>query len=236
LIDQAATRTKGAPSFGRGWIYLLLALGLGLSLVPVAIAPQHVNRVRVFADTGHRVAGRFLETWELPGSYAESVLLNGFPISDVYAEVNPVDGKTYQVQWFQRARYEAHPEEAPPHDVQLGLLGVEATRARQGEPAFAKVPRPAADPAVYWFPETEHTLRGPFLDFWLKHLAVGQMGFPISEELTEPDPQAPAAPRRVQYFQRARLELGADGTVTRGLLGWELYQAAGRPTGPAPTP
>jgi hypothetical protein len=35
------------------------------------------------------------------------------------------DGQEYTVQWFERARFEHHPENDPPYDVLLGLLGVE---------------------------------------------------------------------------------------------------------------
>ena len=39
-------------------------------------------------------------------------------------EVNPADGKTYTVQYFERARFEYHPEhKGTPFEVQLGLLG-----------------------------------------------------------------------------------------------------------------
>jgi hypothetical protein len=216
----------------RPWIYLLLTLALGISLLPVAVAPRQASRMRFFPETGFRVEDRFLETWEIPGSFRESVLLNGYPISEAREEVNPVDGRTYRMQWFQRARYELHPEETPPNDVQLGLLGIEATRGREGEPAFAKVPRPAEEgPALYWFPETEHTLRDPFLAFWLAHGSWKQIGFPISEELDEPDTAGTV--RRVQYFQRARLELSPTGEITLGLLGVELYRP---PPPPPPTP
>ena len=33
------------------------------------------------------------------------------------------DGNTYTVQYFERARFEAHPENAAPHDVLLGQFG-----------------------------------------------------------------------------------------------------------------
>jgi len=41
--------------------------------------------------------------------------------------VNPSDGKEYTVQYFERARFEFHPEAAgTPYEVQLGLLGAQA--------------------------------------------------------------------------------------------------------------
>ncbi|CAA9557420.1 MAG: hypothetical protein AVDCRST_MAG18-791 [uncultured Thermomicrobiales bacterium] len=33
------------------------------------------------------------------------------------------DGKQYRVQWFERARFEYHPENAAPNDILLGQFG-----------------------------------------------------------------------------------------------------------------
>jgi hypothetical protein len=50
----------------------------------------------------------------------------GYPISEELREVNQADGKTYTVQYFERARLEYHPENAgTPYVVQLGLMGLE---------------------------------------------------------------------------------------------------------------
>ncbi len=51
--------------------------------------------------------------------------MNGFPISEALQE-RAADGKTYTVQYFERARFELHPENAPPYDVLLGHLGRQA--------------------------------------------------------------------------------------------------------------
>ncbi|NJP04450.1 MAG: hypothetical protein HC837_01855 [Chloroflexaceae bacterium] len=45
------------------------------------------------------------------------------PISPLQEET--IDGQTLQVQWFERARFEQHPELEPPFQVLLGLLGRE---------------------------------------------------------------------------------------------------------------
>jgi hypothetical protein len=39
---------------------------------------------------------------------------------------------TYTVQYFERARFERHPENQAPYDVLLGLLGIEALVTRYG--------------------------------------------------------------------------------------------------------
>ncbi len=220
-------RVRVAALGGRPAVYIILLVALGISLLPVAFAPQDVPRTRFFRETGFRVEGRFLDAWESAGTYQDSIAINGFPISDAHDEVNPTDGKTYQVQWFQRARYEAHPEKTPPDDVQFGLLGVEATQGRLAEAPFLKIP-PFPSTADRWYvPETQHAIAGPFLVYWLAHGSWKQFGFPISEEFTETVPHDPQ-PRRVQYFQRVRFELHPGespetGGIILGLLGVDLY-------------
>lgn len=88
---------------------------------------------KVFAQTGHTVCGRFLTMWKRYGlnldgkqsvSESESLALFGLPLSGVMTE-RLSDGKEYQVQWFERARFEFHPENNDPYDVLFGLLGNE---------------------------------------------------------------------------------------------------------------
>ncbi len=52
----------------------------------------------------------------------------GFPISAARTEHNPADNKDYLVQYFERNRFEYHPEFAGTNnEVLLGLLGVQWT-------------------------------------------------------------------------------------------------------------
>jgi hypothetical protein len=87
---------------------------------------------RYFAETGHNVCGDILKAWRKNGlqldrsaavSEAESLALFGLPLSDLMVE--KINGKEYQVQWFERARFELHPENSAPYNVLLGLLGNE---------------------------------------------------------------------------------------------------------------
>jgi hypothetical protein len=91
---------------------------------------------RFIAETGHAVCGDILDTWranglELDGrpgtSEAESIALYGLPISSTQVEM--VAGEQRTVQWFERARFELHPENEPPYHVLLGLLGNEVRAA-----------------------------------------------------------------------------------------------------------
>lgn len=73
-----------------------------------------------FPQTGHSLGGAFLRFWQSTGAMA----IYGYPISEEIQEVSPTDGKTYTVQYFERNRFELHPEAAgTPYEVQLGLLG-----------------------------------------------------------------------------------------------------------------
>jgi hypothetical protein len=87
---------------------------------------------RFFAETGHNICEPFLSYWRghglefdgRPGkSEAESLALFGLPLSDPQPET--IEGKSYTAQWFERARFELHPENAPPYDILLGLLGAD---------------------------------------------------------------------------------------------------------------
>ncbi|HLT18255.1 MAG TPA: PQQ-dependent sugar dehydrogenase [Thermomicrobiales bacterium] len=85
-----------------------------------------------FEETGFAIAPEFWDYWSSHGleygdpgvSFRESLLLFGYPISAPQTETNP-DGDTVLTQWFERARFEYHPDNEPPFDVLLGRLGAE---------------------------------------------------------------------------------------------------------------
>jgi len=189
---------------------------------------------------GHVVDGRFLEVWNSQGSEQNNVYVNGLPITDKRSEINVTDGKTYQTQWFERARYEAHPENKAPYDVLLGLLGVSLTEGfgsvdpATGKPrnpanqAFVGVDKPSDVSATkVWFPETRHTVTGKILDYWNKYGGLKQFGFPLSEQFAETS-ATDGKTYQVQYFERNRFELhpekAAPYEVELGLLGVQQYQ------------
>jgi hypothetical protein len=98
-----------------------------------AFAKSPNANCRTFAETGHAVCGRFWTMWRAYGleidgkagtSEAESLALFGLPLSGVITE-RLSDGREYQVQWFERARFEMHPGNSAPYDVLFGLLGNE---------------------------------------------------------------------------------------------------------------
>ncbi len=86
-----------------------------------------------FRETGHNLGGSFQRFWHARGGLA----VFGFPLSEEFQEVNPTDGQTYLVQYFERARFEWHPELPPQQQVQLGHLGRQYLSAEQPAPESA---------------------------------------------------------------------------------------------------
>jgi hypothetical protein len=86
---------------------------------PVAPIPNSGTRL-FFRETGHTLGGSFLTYWQRYGGLP----IFGYPLSEEFEERNDQDGKIYTVQYFERARFEYHPEYAgTPNEVLLGLLG-----------------------------------------------------------------------------------------------------------------
>ena len=139
----------------------------------------------------------------------------GYPITPEVQE------NGFTVQYFQRARFEYHPEHAGTrYEVQLGLLGDILTSGRQ----FPKATPVATTENQRYFPETGHIVSGAFLRFFNTRGGLDIFGYPVSEVIQENG-------RSVQYFQRSRFEyhpqLPAIYQITLGLLGEELAERVG---------
>jgi methionine-rich copper-binding protein CopC/plastocyanin len=151
-----------------------------------------------FEETGKKVCGRFLEYWNTHGGLAQQ----GFPISAEIQEKSATDGKTYTVQYFERAVFEKHPENTAPNDVLLSLLG--NFLYKQNYPNGAPNQR-ASTVNPRKFSETGKTMGGKFREYWEKNGGLAQQGFPISDEFTERSP-LDGKEYLVQYFERAVFE------------------------------
>jgi hypothetical protein len=193
---------------------------------PSATAPA-AGPSRFFPETGKTVRGRFLEYWEANGG----LLRQGFPISDEMQERSDTDGRTYTVQYFERAVFEHHPENARPYDVLLTLVGV--LSYQQKYPSGAPDQAPNTAPGAWLFPETGKRLGGPFLDYWRQNGGLPQQGFPISDEFSEIS-ELDGKPYRVQYFERAVLEYHPENSAPFQVLGSQLGTYRYRAKYPAP--
>jgi hypothetical protein len=180
-----------------------------------------------FGETGHTLSGPFLRYWEQNGGLA----LFGFPLTEPFEELNPADGKRYLVQYFERERFEYHPENKPPYDVLLGLLGSDMTRLDCKIWSPLPAPPPGTLPSFRtYFPETGHYLSFEFKDYWERRGGLAIFGFPISEEITEVSP-TDGKEYKVQYFERARFEFHPEAPpeyqVLLALLGSEYLKRRG---------
>lgn len=188
-----------APSIMALVAAAVLIVGLGGSGSGRAAAPAQADS-HYFPETKHTVAGKFWQYWQAHGGLPQQ----GFPISDEMQERSDTDGKTYTVQYFERAVMEAHPEKQSPYDVLLSLLG--SMLYKQKYPNGAGSQAPSTAPGAQRFTETGRTVGGVFLDYWKAHGGLPQQGFPISDEFTETS-ALDGKPYRVQYFERAVFEM-----------------------------
>ncbi len=86
---------------------------------PTPTATPTPSPVKYFPQTGHNLGFGFLQFYNANGGLDAF----GYPISEEIQEAGP-DGKMGTIQYFQRARFEYHPEFAgTPYAVELGLLG-----------------------------------------------------------------------------------------------------------------
>jgi len=159
----------------------------------------------------------------------------GYPTSEEFVERGE-DGRDYVVQYFERHRFELHPENAAPYNVLLSRLG--DTILRQGGRDWFAFPKGARAPGCAYFEATGHSLCEPFLSYYRTHgleldgragktpaESLALFGQPISEPQVETlgDGQSYV----VQWFERARFESHGDQGVLLGLLSNDLTAAYG---------
>jgi len=202
-----------------GLIVLLLCAGL-----PHSIARAQAGE-RCFPETGFCIAGRIRSFWEQNGGLP----VFGFPIGPQQEQI--IEGRPYQVQWFERNRLELHPENAPPYDVLLGRLGVD--RLTQQGRDWTRFAQSQPQPGCRFFPETGHNACGEILAAWRasglefdgrrgtsEPESLALFGLPVSEPQTE---MVEGQSYTVQWFERARFELHPENrppyTVLLGRLG-----------------
>jgi hypothetical protein len=214
--------TPSQPSLSGDWLRLNLAplYSYRLTVVPRAVghAPAQADPNTVyFPQTGHNLTGEFLKYWQAHGGLS----IFGYPLTEPFTEGG------YTVQYFERNRFELHPENQPPYNVLLGRLGADLTTAR----TFDAVQPFEPSPGHAYFPETGHSLHFAFLGYWQRNGGLAQFGYPLSEEIREVSP-TDGKTYTVQYFERARFEYhpeykGTPAEVLLGLLGVDTMKGKG---------
>jgi glucose/arabinose dehydrogenase len=219
----------------RNILTLICILSVGAALAAPAAAQ---SGERCFGETDQCVGGRFLSYWDGNGGLP----VFGLPIGDQRTEL-AYDGsnstRPVTTQWFERERFEAHPENAAPYDVLLGRLGDELLR-RQGRD-WQSFPKGQPQDGCQFFETTAHSVCEPFLGYWRSHGLQfgGQPGVSYNESLalfglplSEPQMEINSSGDNVltQWFERARFEFHPNNPdpykVLLGRLGAEAYDPA----------
>lgn len=97
---------------------------------------------RGFVETGYYLCGGFRTYWERNGGLVRF----GFPVTDAITE--EIEGRVLTVQYFERRRMEYHPDNRPPFDILLGLLGRELRQSTPPFPPPVIIPTPSPLPPI----------------------------------------------------------------------------------------
>lgn len=188
-----------------------------LVAIQAAGAQTQADR-RCFPETGKCISGPIRVYWETNGGLP----VFGYPLTDVRTE--QLGEWSGPVQWFERDRLEDHGTDG----VMAGRLGA-AVLELQGRPWFLFSPvNDAPEDVCRFFPETNHSLCPPFLNYWREHGGIERFGYPITEAFGERVSDTWSG--SVQYFERRRMEWHTElegDPVLLGLLGREVLNLRG---------
>lgn len=182
---------------------VLILVSIPLNMASFAPRPALAQEVSYyFEQTNHTVRGVFWQYWNQDG-YGRGLTQFGYPLTDEVSEISQVDGRSYTVQYFERAVFEKHDENQAPYNVLLSPLG--ALRYQEKYPEGAPDQVPSNSPGSVFFAETGKHVGGRFLQHWQANGGVLLQGFPLSDEFVEIS-EMNGKPYRVQYFERAVFE------------------------------
>ncbi|HYF66131.1 MAG TPA: hypothetical protein VD886_25105 [Herpetosiphonaceae bacterium] len=171
------------------------------------------------------ISETFRTFWEAGGGLAAF----GYPLTAPTYEVTPEGA--FLVQYFERARFESHPELPFYSQVLLGRLGAELYADRPARE------NPQID--CQYFSETGYNVCDPFLTKWQSAPGTPGLGsldlygLPISPRILSQDAQG--NPISIQWFERARFELHGGNLILLGHIGREFLDRENNPP-PQPVP
>jgi hypothetical protein len=193
-----------------------LLCGATLSPLPTSVAAQGDRRC--FAETGHCISGPIRAYWERNGG----LTVFGYPITAQRQET--VEGRTIQVQWFERDRLEIQADGS----LTAGRLGARYLELT-GRP-WQQFPKdqPLLSPECRHFSTTGFNVCGWFAGHWERNGGLERFGYPISPVIEE---RIEGKTYVVQYFERRRMESHPENSypynVLLGLLGREVLVREG---------
>ena len=164
---------------------LILTVGLTSDLGAVVLADTPF--CAFMPETGHNVHGVFLAFYRAHNG-AENF---GAPLTEALWE------RVRIVQYFERARFEFHPESPEPYRVQVSLLG-DLNSSSADVPMKSIAIPPANNPTFRYFPESGQMISFAIKEYFDKSGGIDILGYPVSGLHFE-------SGNFVQYFQRQRL-------------------------------
>jgi hypothetical protein len=207
---------------------------------PVPSFPDSAQH-RYFPETGHSLHFEFKRFWEQNGGLP----VFGYPLSEEFVERTVDLNQDFTTQYFERERFEFHPENSAPYRVLLGRLGAEILAA-QSRDWRAEGGTSNAFPntvcQTFAVGEQQRSVCGPFLNYWRRHglefdgrrgtsfnESLALFGLPLTAPKVEKNPDGNEVV--TQWFERARFEYHPDKpepyNVLLGRLGAEVLKARG---------
>ncbi len=162
---------------------LATLLVLCLFLAPMGTVHAQTQDFEFFDETGHNVQGEFLTFYRLA---ANPTLLYGYPITEEFVRADGL-----RVQYFQRARFEYHPDLPEGQRVTLTPLGREIY--------VSSLPLNFNNPFACRTFDNGFSVCFAFLEFFDAHGGLAQFGQPVSPFEFQDN-------MIVQYFENARIE------------------------------
>lgn len=172
----------------RHWFVLGVLLLILTGLAGRRVFAQGQDGREYFPEKGHWVTGVFLEKYHSVPNPDE---LFGDPITDAFLD----DTYGFTIQYFEKVRFEYHPEAIPDLRVKISPLGEFLYRKGQ------TLPDAFNHSGCHFYPNVPpgYYVCYDFLKFFEDNGGVAQFGYPISNFETHDG-------WIVQYFQRARFE------------------------------
>jgi hypothetical protein len=191
------------------WIAVVILLIALTGITKNQVFAQAIADREYFPETGHWVTGEFLVKYYSVPNPKE---LFGYPITDAFTE----DISGLKVQYFEKARFELHPDEIPDLRVKLSNLGSYLYQRGQTLPVLFNAS------GCRYYPQVDdgYYVCFDFLKFFEEKGGVAHFGYPISNfEILDG--------WIVQHYQRARLEWHPENpqgkSVTVSNIGKEYF-------------
>jgi hypothetical protein len=222
LVDDGAASAPApqpapapkAASAPKGGIDLSNAPVLGVSSAPPLDRATDLGAGYTFvAQTGHNMPDVIAKYWTAKGG----VPALGYPLSEVFVRKGG-DGQ-HIYQYFERVLVEYLPDSNSVALAPLGSWFAEVNGPYDKAAPFDNTPKSR------YVAATGHGISGGIFQWYAANGDSDMFGAPIAEE----GPFTTADGRKVtaQLFERARIEMDANGTVTLGRLGAEWLSERG---------